>query len=140
MADLQNIKEDIIALDSTNEDWIKWANAQKRVENLCDGEELKATNTLKGMFERWLKKQATPKAAPQNVEISESIQHIIDSINDVNDISEFGPIKKAIDERIKAINEAQQKERIKTAKAALKALKECGYNGLDIDEILSKLN
>ena len=138
MANLNEIKAQIIALDSTNQDWIKWANSQKRVENLCDGEELKEKSKLDEMFANWLSKKT--KATPQKAEISESIKSIIDGINEINDINEFGPIKKAIDERIKAINEAQQKERIKTAKAALKALKESGYNGFDIDEILSKLN
>ena len=133
MANLTEIKAQIIAMNPNNEEWAKWANSQKRVENLTNGETLKDEHTLKGMFERWRSKHSNPIVKST---ISNEEKELLNQIRKIKDNGFLESIIKACEEQIEANNNAQRKEYFNEA---LESIKNYLAIGGDIKEVLDQL-
>ena len=133
MANLTEIKAQIIAMNPNNEEWSKWVNSQKRVENLTNGETLKDEQTLKGMFERWRSKHSNPIVKST---ISSEDKELLNQIRKIKDNGFLESIIKACEEQIEANNNAQRKAFFNEA---LQSLKDYKAIGGDIDQLLRQL-
>jgi len=133
MNNLNEIKAEMIAMNPNNEDWAKWVNSQKRVENLTNGETLKDEHTLKGMFEKWRSKHSNPIVKST---ISNEEKELLNQIRNIKDNGFLESIIKACEEQIEANNNAQRKAFFNEA---LQSLKDYKAIGGDIDQLLSQL-
>lgn len=133
MANLTEIKAQIIAMNPNNEDWAKWVNSQKRVDNLTNGETLKDENTLKGMFEKWRSKHSNPIVKST---ISNEEKELLNQIRNIKDNGFLESIIKACEEQIEANNNAQRKEYFNEALESIKNYLAIGGN---IDQLLGQL-
>ena len=133
MANLNEIKAEMIAMNPNNEVWAKWVNSQKRVDNLTNGETLKEEHTLKGMFERWQSKHSNPIVKST---ISSEDKELLNQIRKIKDNGFLESIAKACEEQIEANNNAARKAIFEEALQSLKEYKAIGGN---IDQLLSQL-
>lgn len=129
MAEMFVIKGQMIAMNPNNEEWAKWVNSQKRVDNLTnDDGELRPKSELEALFQRYKEKhqvKSTPIESP----------NILRLISENNDISELNRIKSTIDERISYLLDKEIREKSDETKKNLQYLKDKGY---DINSILEQ--
>lgn len=133
MNNLNEIKAEMIAMNPNNEEWAKWVNSQKRVENLTNGETLKDEHTLKGMFERWRSKHSNPIVQST---ISSEDKELLNQIRKIKDNGFLESLIKACEEQIEANDKAQRKEYFNEA---LESIKNYLAIGGSIDQLLSQL-
>ena len=134
MANLNEIKAEMIAMNPNNEEWAKWVNSQKRVNNLINEDgTLKAPQTLKGMFEKWRSKHSNPIVEST---ISSEDKELLNQIRKIKNNGFLESIIKASEEQIEANNKAQRKA---IFEEALQSLKDYKAIGGDIAQLLSQL-
>lgn len=130
MAEMFVIKGQMIDLHPNNEDWAKWVNSQKRVDNLTnDDGELRPKSELEALYQRYREKhqvKSTPIESP----------NILRLISEIKDNGFLESIIKACEEQIEANNNAARKAIFEEALQSLKEYKAIGGN---IKEVLDQL-
>lgn len=133
---IQQARAEIKALKPNDADWCKWADVQKRVENLTDGEgqnkTMKPIETLNKLFEAYTKKKAKAPSTTNRKSKVETIVASIDTINTIEDVEKLESAIKAKREAIEIANK-QAKEN-----EALKALQEALKYGITLQDLLNK--
>lgn len=130
--EITQAKTAIKALKPNDADWCKWADAQKRVENLTDGEALKSIETLEALFSNYTKKKAK---APSTTNRKSKVDAIIASIDTINTIEDVEKLENAIKTKREAIENANKQAK---ENEALKALQEALKYNISIEDLLAK--
>lgn len=130
--EITQAKTAIKALKPNDADWCKWADAQKRIENLTDGEALKPIETLEALFANYTKKKAK---APSTTNKKSKVDAIIASIDTINTIEDVERLEDAIKTKRVAIENANKEAK---ENEALKALQEALKYGISLQDLLAR--